>query len=132
MAAVAAHIHRNGQLAGIYWEAGVPPQVYAANTPILGTTYTVQQIVAQPLVTEFNGFYMIDFTKPGAQEYENSIVDLFAEWGFDYLKIDGVRTAENRAGTAFIDDRPRRSGLFRSRAPVWPPDVFESFFEVKS
>ncbi len=106
MAAVAAHVHGNGQLAGIYWEAGVPPQVYTANTPILGTSYTVQQIVAQPLVTEFNGFYVIDFTKPGAQEYENSIVALFAEWGYDYLKIDGVRTTENRRGTAFVDDRP--------------------------
>lgn len=106
MAAVADHIHRNGQLAGIYWEEGVAPQVYAANTPILGTNYTVQQIVAQPLVTEFNGFYVIDFTKPGAQEYENSIINLFAEWGYDYLKMDGVRTAENRGGTAFIDDRP--------------------------
>ncbi len=106
MAAVAAHIHGNGQLAGIYWEEGVAPQVYAANSPILGTPYTVQQIVAQPLVTEFNGFYVIDFTQPGAQQYENSIIDLFAEWGFDYLKMDGVRTAENRSATAFIDDRP--------------------------
>ncbi|SPE40187.1 Alpha-galactosidase (fragment) [Candidatus Sulfotelmatobacter sp. SbA7] len=106
MAAVAAHIHSDGLLAGIYWEEGVPPGPYAANTPILGTPYTVQQIVALPLVTEFNGFYVIDFTKPGAQEYEDSIINLFAEWGYDYLKMDGVRTAENRGGTAFIDDRP--------------------------
>jgi alpha-galactosidase len=84
----------------------VPPGPYAANASILGTPYTVQQIVAQPLITEFNGFYVIDFTKPGAQQYENSIIDLFAQWGYDYLKIDGVRTAENRGGTTFVDDRP--------------------------
>jgi alpha-galactosidase len=106
MAAVAAHIHKNRQKAGIYWEEGVPPGPYAANTPILGTPYTVQQIVQLPLATEFNGYYLIDFTKPGAQEYENSIIDLFAEWGFDYLKMDGVRTALNRSGTLFVDDRP--------------------------
>jgi len=105
MAAVAAHIHANGQKAGIYWEPGVPPQVYAANTPILGTRYTVQQIEQQPLATEFNGFYLIDFTKPGAQECENSIVDLFAEWGYDYLKLDGVRVSLSRSGV-FVDDRP--------------------------
>jgi len=106
MAALADYIHGDGLLAGIYWEPGVPPGPYTANTPILGTHYTVQQIVALPLVTEFNGFYVIDFTKPGAQEYENSIIDLFAQWGYDYVKMDGVRCAENRAGTAFIDDRP--------------------------
>jgi hypothetical protein len=105
MAAVAAHIHHNGQLAGIYWEPGVPPGPYAANTPILGTPYTVQQIVQQPLATEFNGFYQIDFTKPGAQEYENSIVQLFAQWGFDYLKFDGVRLGTSRWG-GYTDDRP--------------------------
>lgn len=105
MAAVAAHIHANGQKAGIYWEPGVPPQAYAANTPILGTPYTVQQIVQQPLATEFNGFYLIDFTKPGAQEYENSIVQLFAQWEFDYLKLDGVRVGSSRFG-GYVDDRP--------------------------
>jgi alpha-galactosidase len=105
MAAVAAHIHGNGQKAGIYWEPGVAPQVYAANTPILGTPYTVQQIVQQPLSTEFNGFYQIDFNKPGAQEYENSIVQEFADWGFDYLKFDGVRVGASRSG-ALVDDRP--------------------------
>jgi hypothetical protein len=39
-----------------------------------------QDIVAQPL-TVGNGFgygYKIDFTKPGAQEYINSIIDLYA------------------------------------------------------
>jgi alpha-galactosidase len=105
MAAVAAHVHANGQKAGIYWEPGVPPQVYAANTPILGTSYTVQQIVQQPLAQEFNGYYQIDFTQPGAQQYENSIAQLFAQWGFDYLKFDGVRLGTSRSGV-YIDDRP--------------------------
>ena len=44
MAQLAAYIHHNGQKAGIYWESGVAPQVYAANTPILGTNH-VQDIV---------------------------------------------------------------------------------------
>lgn len=105
MKAVADYIHHNEQKAGIYCEPGVPPQVYAANTPILGTSYHVQDIGQQPLATEFNGYYQIDFTKPGAQEYENSIVQLFADWGFDYLKFDGVRVGVSRSGV-FIDDRP--------------------------
>src|SRR6266480_3559409 len=34
--------------------------------------------------------YYIDYSKPGAQEYVNSFANLFASWGADYLKIDGV------------------------------------------
>jgi len=93
MASLAAYIHHNGEKAGIYWESGVAPQIYAANTPILGTPYHVQDIVLQPLAGEFNGYYEIDFNKPGAKEYITSIVQEFAEWGYDYLKVDGTAVA---------------------------------------
>lgn len=107
MAVVAAYIHRNGQKAGIYWESGVAPQVYAANTPILGTTRHVQDIVLQPLATEFNGYYQIDFSKPGAREYIASIVKEFAEWGYDYLKVDGIFVGLQSGTPAVpLDDRP--------------------------
>jgi len=74
------HIHANGQKVGIYLLPGIGSGVVSANLPILGTPYHTQDIVAQPL-TVGNGFgyeYKIDFTKPGAQEYINSIIDLYA------------------------------------------------------
>jgi alpha-galactosidase len=102
MASMAAYIHHNGQRAGIYWEGGVPPQVWSANSPILGTPYHVQDITAVPVppaatppTAWVNGYYNIDFTKPGAQEYINSIVKVFADWGFDYLKVDGIGPTVN-------------------------------------
>jgi alpha-galactosidase len=102
MAALVSYIHANGQRAGIYWEGGVPPQVWAANAPILGTPYHVQDItmpIVPPATTPptawVNGYYNIDFTKPGAQEYINSIISLFARWGFDYVKMDGIGPTEN-------------------------------------
>jgi len=54
--------------------------VYTSNLPIFGTQYHAQDIVAQPL-NYGQGFgygYKIDFTKPGAQEYINSIVSFWA------------------------------------------------------
>jgi alpha-galactosidase len=86
------HIHANGQKVGIYLLPGVGSGVVSANLPILGTPYHAQDIVAQPL-TVGNGFgygYKIDFTKPGAQEYINSIIDLYASWGIDFIKMDSV------------------------------------------
>jgi hypothetical protein len=86
------HIHANGQKIGIYLLPGIGTSTVSANQPIYGTSYHAQDIVAQPL-TVGNGFgygYKIDFTKPGAQEYINSIVSLYASWGIDYIKLDSV------------------------------------------
>jgi hypothetical protein len=33
---------------------------------------------------------LIDFTKPGAQDYINSIINLYASWGIDFIKLDSV------------------------------------------
>jgi alpha-galactosidase len=86
------HIHANGQKVGIYLLPGIGTSVYSANLPIFGTPYHAQDIVAQPL-TVGNGFgygYKIDFTKPGAQDYINSIINLYASWGIDFIKLDSV------------------------------------------
>jgi len=96
--ALVAYIHQNGQKAGIYWIPGVEYPAVAANSPILGTSYHIQDILTVPY-TAGNAFggpgtspyhYKIDFTKPGAQEYMNSVVALFASWGIDFIKLDGV------------------------------------------
>ena len=34
--------------------------------------------------------YTIDASKPGAQEYYNSIFNMYAEWGVDFIKIDDL------------------------------------------
>ena len=74
--ALVRHIHQNSQKAGIYWIPGVEQPAVAANSPILGTPYHIQDILVVPY-TAGNAFggpgtspyhYKIDFTKPGAQE----------------------------------------------------------------
>ncbi|MGO8766016.1 MAG: RICIN domain-containing protein [Limisphaerales bacterium] len=96
MAAVAAYVHSLGLKFGIYVTAGIPVAAYKQNTPILGTTYHAQDIVTNTSTYEVNYnygdncMYYIDYNKPGAQAFMNSWADLFASWGVDYLKIDGV------------------------------------------
>lgn len=111
--ALVDHIHANGQLAGIYWIPGVEYPAVAANSPILGTPYHIQDILAVPY-TAGNAFgapgtspyhYKIDFTRPGAQAYMNSVVDLFASWGIDFIKLDGVTPGSYVDGLS-IDNRP--------------------------
>lgn len=96
MAAVAAYVHSLGLKFGIYVTAGIPVAAYNQNTPIQGTSYHAQDIVTNTSSYEVNYnygngcMYYIDYTKPGAQAFINSWADLFASWGVDYLKIDGV------------------------------------------
>ena len=113
IAAMVAHIHANGQKAGIYWIPGIEQPAVTGNYPILGTPYHTQNIVVMPLAkgNAFAGALpnpyhdKIDFTKPGAQEYINSVVALFASWGFDYIKLDGT-TPGSDVDNLSIDNRP--------------------------
>jgi alpha-galactosidase len=128
--ALVGHIHQNSQKAGIYWIPGVEYPAVAANYPILGTPYHIQDILVVPY-TAGNAFgspgtspyhYKIDFTKPGAQEYMNSVVALFASWGIDFVKLDGVTPGSDSYGTA-IDNRPDveawSKAIDASGRPIW-------------
>lgn len=130
IAAMVAYIHANGQKAGIYWIPGIEQPAVTGNYPILGTPYHTQDIVVVPLAkgNAFAGALpnpyhdKIDFTKPGAQEYINSVVALFASWGFDYIKLDGV-TPGSDVDNLSIDNRPDvqawSQSIAQSGRPIW-------------
>jgi alpha-galactosidase len=130
IAALAAHVHANGQKLGIYWIPGVELPAVNANYPILGTSYHIQDILVVPY-TPGNAFSSgqfppyhnkIDFTKPGAQAYMDSVVALFASWGVDLIKLDGVTpgsydpslTIDNRA-----DVQAWSLAIAHSGRPIW-------------
>ena len=91
--AVADYIHSLGLKFGIYLTPGISMQAVKKNTPIKGTHYTADQI-AKPSLKEDNynchGMVGIDYSRPGAQQYVNSWADMFASWGVDYVKLDGM------------------------------------------
>ena len=90
---LADYVHGLGQKFGIYITPGISRQAVQKKTPIKGTKYTADQI-ADSSVEETNynchGMVAIDFDKPGAQAYINSWADMFAQWGVDYIKLDGM------------------------------------------
>ena len=90
--AVAGYVHSLGLRFGIYVTPGISKQAVARNTPILGTRYTAGQIATTTRQANYNcgGMVGIDYSRPGAQAYVSSIVDEFARWGVDYIKLDGI------------------------------------------
>lgn len=89
--ALADRIHRMGMKFGIHVMRGIPRQAVRANVPILGTNRRAQDIADTTSICQWNGdMYGIDMTKPGAQEYYDSIFRLYASWGVDFVKMDDM------------------------------------------
>ena len=89
--ALADYVHGLGLKFGIHLMRGIPRQAVEQNLPVKGTKYRAQDIANKASICPWNpDMYGVDMTKPGAQEYYNSVFDLIASWGVDYVKVDDI------------------------------------------
>ncbi|MCU4163942.1 glycoside hydrolase family 27 protein [Carboxylicivirga caseinilyticus] len=90
--ALGDYIHGKGLKFGIHIMRGIPKMAVDQKLPIKGT----DGITADQIYTTENQCkwlkdnYTIVADKPGAQEYYNSIFELYADWGVDFIKIDDL------------------------------------------
>lgn len=83
------YVHSKGMKFGIHIMRGIHRYATYQNTPILGSSYTAEQIAETGDTCGWcNHMYGVDPTKPGAQEYYDSLFKLYAEWGVDFIKAD--------------------------------------------
>ena len=89
---IADYLHARGLKFGLHLMRGVPRQsVDRDNALILGTTNHVSEIADKVNVCRWNGdMYGIDMSKPGAQEYYDSVFALLASWDLDFVKVDDL------------------------------------------
>lgn len=88
---LADYIHGLGLKFGIHILRGIPRQAVHANTPIFGTDVGARSIAHKAANCGWNtDMYGIDPTKEGAQQYYQSLLDLYASWGVDYVKVDDI------------------------------------------
>jgi alpha-galactosidase len=121
--AVIDHIHANGQKVGLYSIPGISKAMLDANLPVYGHPgCTTGDLAVQPLQQgDYWGFgYRIDMTKPCAQAYIDSIADLFAEWGVDFLKFDSVTPGSGKNDLS-LDAREEVKGWSQAlaRHGIW-------------
>ncbi len=90
-APLAEYVHSLGLKFGIHIMRGIPRQAVHQNTPIKGTGRTARQIVKQSSICQWNtDMYGIDPDKEGAREYYDSLFELYASWGVDFIKCDDI------------------------------------------
>lgn len=89
---LADYVHAKGLKFGVHIMRGIPRQaVDRDNVTILGTNIKGADIVNKGNSCFWNqDMYGVDMTKPGAQEYYDSVYKLFAEWGVDFVKVDDL------------------------------------------
>lgn len=91
-APLAAYVHSLGLKFGIHVMRGIPRQAVWAKSPVKGTNGITADMVCDTNSKCFwmNHMYGLDMKKPGAQEYLNSILELYASWGVDFIKVDDL------------------------------------------
>ena len=87
---LADYIHSLGLKFGIHVMRGIPRQAVWYNTPILGTDgIKAKNVVDTTSICPWlNNMWGVKTNVPGGQEYYDSILKLYAEWGVDYIKLD--------------------------------------------
>lgn len=89
--ALADYVHAKGLKFGIHIMRGIPKEAVEKKLPIKGTNVTADQIYTTEMQCEWlKDNYTIVASKPGAQEYYNSIFELYASWGVDFIKVDDL------------------------------------------
>jgi hypothetical protein len=88
---LADYIHAKGLKFGIHIMRGIPRRAVAANLPVFASKAHAGNIADSLSICGWNSdMYGVDLHKPGAQDYYDSIVRLYADWGVDYIKADDI------------------------------------------
>ena len=90
-APLAEYVHSLGLKFGIHIMRGIPRQAVHQNTPIKGTDKTARQVAKTASICCWNSdMYGVDPHKEGARAYYDSIFELYASWGVDFIKCDDI------------------------------------------
>lgn len=95
---LADYVHSKGLKFGFHIMRGIPRRAVEQNLPVLGTSFKAGDIADRKSICPWNSdMYGVDVTKPGGQDYYDSIVKLYASWGADFLKADDMFAATDHS-----------------------------------
>ena len=135
---LADYVHGKGLKFGIHIMRGIPRQAVERNLPIKGTPYHAADVADKGNACRWNpDMWGVDTTKPGAQAYYDSIAELYASWGVDFIKADDMgshlyQPAEMKALSLAIRKtaRPMVLSISPGPAPVSEAEFFAKYAEM--
>lgn len=104
-------IHARGLKFAVHMLRGIPRKAVERNLPILGTPYHAADVADRQNACPWNpDMWGVDMSKPGAQEYYDSVYRRLASWGVDFVKVDDLSTPYHTAEIEAIRKAIDRSG----------------------
>jgi alpha-galactosidase len=135
---LADYVHSTGLKFGIHIMRGIPRQAVEKNLPIKGTAYHAADVADRENACRWNpDMWGVDTTQPGAQAYYDSLAELYASWGVDFIKADDMgshlyQPAEIKALSLAIKKtaRPMVLSLSPGPAPISEAEFFEKYAQM--
>jgi len=92
---IADYVHGKGMKFGIHVMRGIHRAAYYSDYPVKGSKWSAKDI-AEPSDTcnWCNHMFGVDGSKEGAQDYYDSLFELYAAWEIDFVKVDDILAPE--------------------------------------
>ena len=87
---LADYVHAKGLKFGIHIMRGIPKVAVEKNLPIKNSTFTADSIYSPDMQCEWLKDNYTVRNNAGGQAYYNSLFDLYASWGVDFVKVDDL------------------------------------------
>ncbi|WP_400243669.1 glycoside hydrolase family 27 protein [Niallia sp. JL1B1071] len=88
--ALGEYIHQLGLKFGIHIMRGIPRQAVHQNTAIKGTDKRARDIAMNNICPWNSDMYGVNVDLPEGQLYYDSLMELYASWGVDFIKVDDI------------------------------------------
>ncbi len=124
------YAHKHGVKFGLHLMRGISREAVEKNLPVKGTKYFARDIANVNDTCNWSSLnYGIDMDKPGAQEYYNSVVQLLADWGVDFIKYDDIvhKPREINAVADAIEKTGRKIVLSISPGDDINPEFYKTY-----
>lgn len=96
---LADYVHGLGLKFGIHIMRGIPRQAVHNAAPIKGTDKTARDIAVNNICPWNSDMYGVNVDMPEGQGYYDSLMELYASWGVDFIKCDDIANSVIYNGT---------------------------------
>ena len=91
---IADYVHSKGLKFGIHMMRGIPRQAVALDLPIKNSGFSARDVAHHFSVCSWNtDMYGLKNCR-GAQDYYDSVISMYADWGVDFIKCDDIAVTE--------------------------------------
>lgn len=108
---LADYIHSLGLKFGIHIMRGIPREAVHNNTPIKGSNKSARDIAHPNSICLWNtDMYGVNANKAGAKAYYESILELYASWEIDFIKVDDIARPYSKDEIELIKNAIKKTG----------------------